>query len=52
MASLIKQISEINGVNTITPKTPQDAYNEAKEIFGIENDIMDSIEPSIFPSSL
>ena len=45
------QIREIEGVNTITPKTPEDAYNEAKEIFGTEHDIMESIEPSIFPAS-
>ena len=49
--TLGEQIRGINGVNTITPKTPEEAYNEAKEIFGIENDIIDSIEPSIFPAS-
>lgn len=46
-----EQIRNIEGVNKVTPKTPQDAYNEAKEIFGVEEDIMESIEPSIFPSS-
>lgn len=48
---LEEQIRKIEGVNTIVPKTPEDAYNEAKEIFGVKDDIMESIEPSIFPSS-
>ncbi len=49
--TLGKQISEINGVNTITPKTPQDAYNEMREGLGDRQDVMDTIEPSIFSAS-
>ena len=46
-----EQISKVEGVNTITPQTPEDAYNEAKKIFGTEEDIIEDIDASIFPST-
>lgn len=49
--TLGKQISEINGVNTITPKTSQDAYNEVREGLGDKQDVMDSMDPTKFSAS-
>lgn len=49
--TLGKQISEVNGVNSVTPKTPQDAYNEMKESLGEKQAVMDTMEPSAFSSS-
>ncbi len=49
--TLGKQISQINGVNTITPKTSQDAYNEVREGLGDKQDVMDSMDPSKFSAS-
>ena len=44
-----EQINKIDGVNTMIVKTPEDAYNETKEILGEED--MEVIEFSIFPYS-
>ena len=49
--TLGKQISEIEGVNTITPKTSQDAYNEMRESLGDKQDAMDSMDPNRFSAS-
>ena len=49
--TLGKQISEINGVNTITPKTSQDAYNEMREGLGDKQEVMDSMDPTKFSAS-
>ena len=46
-----KQISEVNGVNSITPKTSQDAYNEMREGLGDRQDVMDTMEPTAFAAS-
>ncbi len=49
--TLGKKISEIKGVNTITPKTSQDAYNEMRESLGDKQDAMDSMDPNRFSAS-
>ena len=49
--TLGKQISEVNGVNSITPKTSQDAYNEMREGLGDRQDVMDTMEPTAFSAS-
>lgn len=49
--TLGKQIREIEGVNTITPKTSQDAYNEMRESLGDKQDAMDSMDPNRFSAS-
>lgn len=49
--TLGKKISEIEGVNTITPKTSQDAYNEMRESLGDKQDAMDSMDPNRFSAS-
>lgn len=49
--TLGKQISEVNGVNSVTPKTSQDAYNEMRESLGDRQDVMDTMEPSAFSAS-
>ncbi|MBO5413723.1 MAG: permease-like cell division protein FtsX [Clostridia bacterium] len=49
--TLGKQISEIQGVNTITPKTSQDAYNEMREGLGDKQEVMDSMDPTKFSAS-
>ena len=49
--TLGKQISEIEGVNTITPKTSQDAYNEMREGLGDKQEVMDSMDPTKFSAS-
>lgn len=49
--TLGKKISEIEGVNTITPKTSQDAYNEMREGLGDKQEVMDSMDPTKFSAS-
>lgn len=46
-----KQISEIEGVNTVTSKTTQDAYNEVREMLGDKQEVMESIDPNHFSSA-
>lgn len=46
-----EQIRKVEGVNTVTRVTPEEAYNEAKEMVGAESDLMEGIEPSIFATS-
>ena len=46
-----KQIRNVEGVNTVTLVTPEEAYNEAKEMVGADDNLMEGIEPSIFATS-
>lgn len=49
--TLGKQIKEIEGVNTIVPKTAEDAYNDVKEGLGDKQDVMDALDVSAFSAS-
>ena len=49
--TLGKQISEIEGVNKIEPKTAEDAYNDVKEGLGDKQGVMDELEVSAFSAS-
>lgn len=46
-----EQIRKVEGVNTVTLVTPEEAYNEAKEMVGANDELMEGIEPSIFATS-
>ncbi|MGN1310997.1 MAG: permease-like cell division protein FtsX [Clostridia bacterium] len=49
--TLGEQISQIEGVNTIEPKTAEDAFNDVKEGLGDKQDIMDELSVSAFSAS-
>lgn len=49
--ALGEQISQIEGVNTIEPKTAEDAFNDVKEGLGDKQDIMDELSVSAFSAS-
>lgn len=46
-----KQIAKIEGVNTVEPKTAEDAYNDMKESLGDRQDVMEGMEISAFSAS-
>lgn len=46
-----EQISKIEGVNKVTPKTAEDAYNDVKEHLGEKKDVMEGLEVSAFSAS-
>lgn len=46
-----EQISKIEGVNKIEPKTAEDAYNDVKESLGDRQDVMEGLEVSAFSAS-
>lgn len=49
--TLGEQISKIEGVNKVYPKTAEDAYNDVKESLGDKQDVMEGLEISAFSSS-
>ena len=49
--TLGEQIRQIEGVNTIEPKTAEDAYNDVKEGLGDKQDLMDELSVSAFSAS-
>ena len=46
-----EQIKNINGVNTVTVVTKEEAYNEVREGFGDKAATLDGIEPEVFSDS-
>ena len=46
-----EEISKIEGVNKIEPKTAEDAFNEVKEGLGDRQDAMEALEVSAFSAS-
>ena len=46
-----EQISKIEGVNKIEPKTAEDSYNDVKESLGDRQDVMEGLEVSAFSAS-
>lgn len=46
-----EQISKIEGVNKVQPKTAEDAYNDVKESLGEKQDVMEGLEVSAFSAS-
>ena len=46
-----EQIRNIEGVNTVEPKTQEDAYNEVKENLEEYQELMEGMEPEIFSAS-
>lgn len=46
-----EEISKIEGVNQVTPVTPEEAYNQMKERLGDREWLMEGLEPSVFKSS-
>ena len=51
LEELGKQIAKIEGVNTVEPKTAEDAYNDMKESLGDRQDVMEGMEISAFSPS-
>ena len=49
--ALGKQISKIEGVNKVEPKTAEDAYNDVKKSLGDKQDVMEGLEVSAFSAS-
>lgn len=49
--SIGQQIKKIEGVNTVEPKTQEDAYNEVKENLEEYQELMEGMEPEIFSAS-
>ena len=49
--ALGEQISKIEGVNKVEPKTAEDAYNDVKESLGDRQDVMEGLEVSAFSAS-
>ena len=46
-----EEISKIEGVNKIEPKSAEDAYNDVKESLGDRQDVMEGLEVSAFSAS-
>ena len=46
-----EEISHIEGVNKIEPKSAEDAYNDVKESLGDRQDVMEGLEASAFSAS-
>lgn len=51
VAEIGEEIKKIEGVNTVTPKTKEEAYNEVKEKLGENSAALEALEPASFSDS-